>query len=86
MNLLWNDGHGAIFTHRFFTEVIFFKVTEKHHLNIKNHGQVCYYYLGLGIPRKNSIYLNYLQDYSEGGKKKSGFNDQISRKTECNLN
>ena len=86
MNLLWNDGHGAIFTHRFITRVIFFKVTEKHHLRIGNHGQVCYYYLRLEIPRKNSIYLKYLQDYSEGGKKKCGFNDQISRNTQLNLN
>ena len=36
------------------------------------------------IVRINSIYLNYLQDFSEGGKKKSDFNDQISRNTQCN--
>ena len=85
MNLHRNDGHVAILTHRFFRRVIFLKVTEKHHLSVKTYGHVCYYCFRLKILRKNSIYHNFLQDYSDGGKMKSDLKDQITENTQCSL-
>ena len=85
MNLHRNDGHEAILTNRYLRRVMFLKVTEKHHLSVKTCGHVCYYCFRLKILRKNSIYHNFLQDCSDGGKMKSDLKDQITENTQCSL-